>query len=449
MSGPKIVVIGAGSAGFYLSTLGDIFQEKALQNSTLCLVDVNATILGKVDALAKKVAEEFDSKIKIISSTDRTKVLHDADFIILIIAVDREATWKKDISLARKFGIWSYAENGGVGAFGHSARNIATLLPIFDDIQDLAPNAWIVNFTNPVPRIHYAVKYYTKLKCVSFCHQFWAGHYLLGRILIQDLKERGYNLENLEYKSLRNAALQEYQVTAAGLNHFTWMLDVKRKSSEEDMYPLVKKAVVELPSEYEALTRHVFQVFEYLPISGETHLSEYLPYSATENGWKKYNLYNFNFNDARKDKERNLNTMENIINGKLSAKSLNFDVSERLSTIITKIHTDSNSFEPAINTENNNSIGNLPSDAIVEVPSILRRIGVKGVSLGNLPEPIAALCNREISIAKLITCGSIKGDVDMIAQAMALDSTVNNLELAEKITHAYITEFKDYLPQFK
>lgn len=445
---PKIVSIGAGSPSFYFSTLGDIIREENLQEASIYMVDINREILEKVYSLGNKIIQEYDSTVELVAETDRRKVLQNADFVILTIAKDREATWKKDLKLAKQFGIWSYAENGGVGAFGHTARNIATLMPILDDIQELAPKVWVINFTNPLPRIHYAIKKYTRLKCLSFCHQYWHGYSILGKILFKDLKNREYELKDKEYKTIRDIALNEYKVTAAGLNHFTWMLDIKRRSSQEDMYPLIWKYSANLPQDFETLTLHIFKVFGILPVPGDTHLSEYLPYTATKENWQKYNLSPFNFMEARKDKERNLRIMDGIITGELSVNKLNFDVAERLAMIITKIFTDSNSFEPAINTENSGSISNLPSDAIVEIPSVLNRKGASGLRLGNLPEAIAALCNREISIAKLVTQGSIKGDVDLIKQALSIDPMVNDLELAEKLTNIYITEFKDSLPQF-
>ncbi len=200
---PKIVVIGAGSQSFSLATLHQILKAPELQKATLNLVDITESQLNIVNALANKIKDNFDSTVEIISETDRNKVLFDADFVILSVAVDRMATWRMDEKIAQQYGIWHYAENGGPGAFGYTARNLTTILPVINDIQDHAKEAWIINFTNPLPRIHYAVNNYSKLKCISFCHQYWHGYNILGQILRSDLEKQGYSIQNEDYIEIR------------------------------------------------------------------------------------------------------------------------------------------------------------------------------------------------------------------------------------------------------
>jgi alpha-galactosidase len=445
---PSIVVIGAGSQSFSIATLHQILKAPELQKATLNLVDINESQLNIVNALANRIKDTYDSKIEIISVTERNKVLFDADFVILSVAVDRMATWRMDEKIAKEYGIWHYAENGGPGAFGHTARNITTILPIINDIQDDAKEAWIINFTNPLTRIHYAVNNYSKLRCISFCHQYWHGYNILGQLLRSDLEKQGYFIQNEDYSDIRDVALKEYDILAAGLNHFTWMLEIRRKSTYEDLYPLVSSFSKILPLSFERLSLDVFRVFGLFPVPGETHLSEYLPYTTSKDKWDKYNLYFFNKELAQKDRQRNSQKISEIISGKISVDNLTSDESERLATIISKIHSNANSYEPSINTENKGSIKNLPKDAVVEIPCVINRQGASGVRIGDLPEAIAALCRRQISIAKLITKGSVEGSRDHIIQAFALDPLVNDLTKAEKLVEAYIQNYIKDLPQF-
>jgi len=450
MSGdPKIVALGAGSAGFNLVTLGDILKNKNFDKGTLYMVDIDEHKLKMVHSLAKRIKNEFGSKMELVSTSNRYEVLPDADYIILIIGINRDDTWSKDYELGKNFGIYHYAENGGPGSFGHTARNIAVLMPVFNDIQDLAPDSWMINFTNPLPRIHYAINELTSLKCISFCHQFWHGHYILGRLMLPDLQKRIGNDKISNYQDIRNASLKEYDILAAGLNHFSWMLDIKRKGTDEDIYPLIWANLDQVPKKFEALTIRMLKTFKKLLVGGETHISEYLPYTTKKENWDKYNLYPFNFQENKENKIKNMKKIQDMINYKLPLSHLHSDVAERIATIIDSIETNANVYEPALNIENNGCITNLSSDAIVEVPCLLNRFGASGVRIGSLPEPIAAICNQEISIAKLITQGSIKGDIDLITQAFALDPMVRDLELAEILTNAYVEAFKAELPQFK
>lgn len=446
VNNPKIVAIGAGSASFSLEALGRILNQPEFQKATLCMVDTNEESLKTVYTLAKKIKHEKKTQTEIIAEPNRRKVLYDADFVILSVAVDRENTWEQDYKIAKKFGIWHYAENGGPGSFGHTARNIGTVIPILNDIHDYAPDAWLINFTNPLPRIHYAAKDYAKIKCISFCHQFWYGNYILGRILAQNLNIKVNTTTS--YFEFRNASLQEYDILAAGLNHFTWMLDVRRKSTGEDMYPLIRQYSLTMPPTFEALTFHLFRTFGLLPVPGETHLSEYLPYTARKENWKKYNLYHYNFEEGKENRERNWKKIKDLISGKLSLEHLYSDPAERIVDLILELFTNANCLEPAVNIENDGSISNLPDDAIVEVPCIVNRSGAVGVKVGELPEAIAALCQREISIAKLITQASVLGDRNSAIQAFALDPMVNDLDLAERLVSEYLEVFRASMPQF-
>jgi alpha-galactosidase len=445
---PKIVVLGAGSAAFGLAALGDFLKQPDFNNGTLCMVDIDTNKLDLITGLANGLKEKYESSMELLSNKNRREVLQDADFVILVIGVNRDDTWKQDFELGKKFGIYHYAENGGPGSFGHTSRNISVLMPILRDIEDLAPKSWVINFTNPLPRVHYAINKFTKLKCISFCHQFWHGHYILGQIMRPDLEKRSLIKTTNDYLEIRNASLQEYDVTAAGINHFTWMMDIKRNRTFEDLYPIVRHYTERVPVEFEKLTLHMFKIFELLPVPGETHLSEYLPYTHSKHNWKRYNLYNFNFEENKKNRIKNMQKIRDMISGKLSYNYLNSDPAERLVNIVHEIFTNAKKYEPAINIENNGLISNISDDAIVEVPCVVTRRGANGIHIGKLPEAIAAICNREVTIAKLITNGSVKGDREAVIQAFALDPMVNDLELAEKLATAYIDEFKKSLPQF-
>ncbi|UCG01508.1 MAG: hypothetical protein JSW11_18065 [Candidatus Heimdallarchaeota archaeon] len=443
---PKIVVIGAGSTNFCFVTLNDILSDPKLQNASLYMVDINEETLNLVASLAKVIKEQYKSKIELFAETDRRKVLENSDFVILSIGVEREQTWQMDFKIAKKFGIWHYAENGGPGSFGHTARNLAVIMPILNDIHDFSPDSWLLNFTNPLSRIHYAAKDYANINCISFCHQYWNGFYILGRILANDLGIK--KDQNLGYHEYRNLALSEYNILAAGLNHFTWMLEVRRRSNGENLYPLIHLNIDNVPPSYEALTRHIFRIFKLLPVPGETHLSEYLPYTAQKEHWDKYNLYHFDFNENLRNKAKNWQTIKNIINGKIGVDVLQLDPAERIAHLITEIYTDSSFYEPALNIENNGAIRNLPMDSVVEVPCVVNKRGGLGVSVGRLPESIAALCHREISISKLITKASVNGDIEAGIQAFALFPMINDLNLAETLFYEYLEKFKKSLPQF-
>ncbi|MFX1512282.1 MAG: hypothetical protein ACFFCQ_06820 [Promethearchaeota archaeon] len=449
----NIVIIGAGSASFGLENLtGILAHEDLKKKAKISLVDVNASNLKAITALAKLINQKWNSNMKIISTTERKEVLPDADFVVLSVAVDREETWLIDHEIGKQNGIWHYAENGGPGSFGHTSRSLTIIMPILYDIHDLAPDAWLINYTNPVPRIGYAAQY-ANVKCIGLCHQIWLGYAILGRYLANDLGitkhldcEFKWTDESAKIESFFTAkATAEYDIKAAGLNHFTWMLDVRRRETWEDLYPLIRKEASSVNPNFEPLTKHMFKIYGHLPVAGDCHLAEYLPYTFTKENWFKYNIQLYDFDRGQRQRKEMWEKIHLIISGK-HPLDLQPNPEERGDAIITEIFTNANAYEPAVNIVNNGVINNLPDDAIVEVPALVNSHGVSGMNVGRLPEGISALCQREISVAQLITKSSIKGDREMALQAFAL--MVDDLDLAEKLLDEYLQAHKQYLPQF-
>ncbi len=451
-SAANIVIIGAGSASFGLDNLSGIIAHEDLQNSTLKLVDIHEQNLKTINTLGELMRQEWNSDITIESFLDRKQALIDADYVILSVAIDREETWLKDFQIARKYDIYHYAENGLMGSFGHTARGLAFIMPILYDIHDLAPNSWLINFTNPVPRIGYAAEH-VGVKSIGLCHQIWHGYGILGRYLANDL---GIT-ENLNFEvkwtdksqeimsEFAVEAAGEYDIKAAGLNHFTWMLDVRRLDTKEDLYPLIRQEAEYVYPNFEPLTKHMYDIYGLLPVPGDCHLAEYLPYTFSKENWDKYRIQLYDFNRGKIQRENMWVRINEIVSGKREL-DIQPNPSERADAIIGELLTNSNAYEQAVNIPNQGAITNLPDDAIVEVPALVNSFGVSGMKVGRLPEAIAALCQREISIAKLITTASIKGDREPVLQAFAL--MLPDLSIAEQMLDDYIEVHKKYLPQF-
>jgi len=168
-----ITVIGAGSASFGENTLSAILRSERLRGSTLRLVDRNPDTLDIVHRLANRLNREWDADFQISAHADHRDALDGAKFVVNAIEVGaRENLWRRDFEIPIQFGVRQpYAENGGPGGFAHAARNIGPILQIARDMEQACPEAWFVNFTNPMIRICDAVNRRTKIKVVGLCHQ--------------------------------------------------------------------------------------------------------------------------------------------------------------------------------------------------------------------------------------------------------------------------------------
>jgi alpha-galactosidase len=455
----NIVVIGAGSASFGLTNLGAILRTPELAGSELRLVDTDARGLELISKLAERINEEWGSGFTIRSSTDRAALLPGADFVIISVAIDREKCWGLDFEIAKRHGIMHYAENGGPGALMHGSRNIALIMPILRDVERLCPSALVLNFTNPVPRMCIAAARYTKARMVGICHQIYFGYFIVGRVLAKefgidvpaDLKFRWNDPEGAKYiDRIHEVTEERLDIVAAGVNHFTWMLAIRDRKTGEDLYPLFRRRYLEANEDFEPLTRELFSAFGTCPVPGDCHMVEYLPYThnMARDTWNRYDVQMYPLDVAAQDRDDMWGEIEAMAKGQKPIDRLKVVHTERAEQIIASILGDAHSYELAVNIPNDGYVRNLPDGAIVEVPADVSASGIRGIGVGEIPEPAAELVRRQISIAELAVEAGVTGDRDLALRALLIDQMVDDPADARALLDDYLEAEAAYLPQF-
>ncbi len=457
----KIVVIGAGSAQFGGNTLSALLRSKKLRGSTIALVDRNQASLEIVKRLADRLNREWDARMNIQAYLHHHEALEGADFVISAIEVGaREGLWRKDFEIPLKYGVRQpYAENGGPGGFAHAARNIGPVLQIARDMEQACPQAWFVNFSNPMIRICDAVNRHTKIRAVGLCHQIFAGYAMVGVALAGE-----YGIQVPPELTGMHAAIDQFpahvrikqqivpliDVRAAGLNHFSWILSIRDRKTGEDLYPLFRKRFFELDPDFEPLTRDIFSVFGLFPVPGDTHLCEYLPWISDPQTkpWERYNirLYDWDAMAALRDIE--LDHLNDMGAGHMTIEGLRDADSEGALEIIENVATAGTHYHVAANLPNAGQISNLSEGATVETPVVVDGAGVHPVHVGALLEPIAELCRRETTVAQLCVDAAVEGNREKALQSLLLDTITTDIQTARKILDDYLVTYKEYLPQF-
>ena len=231
--GEKIVLIGAGSANFGLEAVSDIFKSLPLEGSEIMLHDTDQGALKETLSVGKKYKTEWDVNFTLNASSNRRDALKDATFVVISIEVSpRFGLWDEDWKYPQQFGFKQiYAENGGPGGLFHSLRIIPPILEICEDINQICPEAYVFNFSNPMQRICHAVTVkYPEMKFIGLCHAIAE--------MERDLPE----LMDTEFKNI------EYR--AGGLNHISILTEVKYKDSQRDAYPLIRDKAMEYYKNY-------------------------------------------------------------------------------------------------------------------------------------------------------------------------------------------------------
>lgn len=457
----KITVIGAGSASFGENTLSAILRSKKLCGSTLALVDRNADTLAVVTRLANRLNHEWDAQFTITSHTNHEDALPDSDFVVNAIEVGaRENLWQKDYEITLKYGVRQpYAENGGPGGFAHAARNIGPIMHIAHHMEQACPEAWFVNFTNPMIRICDAVNRHSRIKAVGLCHQIYAGFTMVGVALAKDL-----GIEVPDELTGMHAAVDQYaahhrvrqqivplvDVRAAGLNHFSWMISLHDRRTGEDLYPLFRKRFFELDPKFEPLTKDVFSAFGLFPIPGDTHLCEYLPWVADSQTrpWDKYNIRLYDWDLMAALRDFGIDRLNDMANSNATIEGLLDTDSEGALEMIENQVCATTHYHLAANLPNVGQLANLPYGCTVETPVIVDGAGIHPVFMGALPEPVAELCRRETMVAQLCVDAAVEGSREKALQCLLLDPVVTDIDTAKKILDDYLATYKEYLPQF-
>ena len=437
----KIVIIGAGSVSFGPAILGDLFSyAERLRGAKIYLVDTNAESLDIMARYAARLNDAVNQPYQICTSTERAEALPDADFVIVSIAIDRLEAWKLDWQIPLKHGVRHVlGENGGPGGLSHALRNIPILLAIARDIERLAPKAMLLNFTNPMTRLCAAVSRETNVRFVGLCHQIGEGYKLVNETL--GLVKADAEHATLAWHDIIREVEQKIHITAAGLNHFTFILDIRDRQTGEDLYPLLRENLAKMPADFELMSRRIMDTFGLFSSVGDGHAGEYVGFAADT-----IPLTGYDFGAYAKRGEAQWERVRAQANG---TNPVDIRMTgERAIPIIDALLHDLNQHELSANIVNDGCISNLPDHAIVEVPAMVTARGVQGIHVGPLPNGLAAMMRNQLDIIDLVVEAGVNGDRKAALQALLLDPVVHSYAQAEHMLDELLAVHKKYLPQF-
>ena len=424
--GRRTVLVGAGSAVFGYNSVLDAVNLPGLRGSNLVLHDIDEGRLHSMAGLARRMNEEAGADLEIEETTDRSEALDGADFVVLSIAVDRMRRWRMDWEIPFKLGIKQViGENGGPGGLFHTMRMVPPVLGICHSIELHCPEALLLNYTNPVPRLCLAISRYTSVKAVGLCHEVEHEMRRLAPII--------------------GVPTQLLDATSAGLNHFSWFKELRLKDGE-DAYPLLERGLRDVKG-FQPLCRALYKKFGLYPSTDDNHAGEYLAYA-----WEACPPRDRGFNwidRMEAEGQRAWERINRLIEGKEELKIKGELSGEGAIRIIEGVITNSGHTELQVNLPNEGQVPNLLPDAVVETPAIINRGGVHPIHVGELPAGLAAICNIQILIQNLAVEAAVHGDKKKALQAMLVDPVVQDNVAAEKAFNELFEAHRDLLPQFE
>lgn len=394
----NITYIGGGSRGWAWNLMSDLAVEHQL-GGTVTLYDIDAEAAEKNVVIGTRMQkEEGNENFKYRVCRDLRESLKGADFVVISILPGTFEEMESDVHYPEKYGIYqSVGDTAGPGGIFRALRTLPMYVEIANAIREAAPEAWVINYTNPMGacvRILYEV--FPQIKAFGCCHEVFGTQELLAKIA-----EREFGKDHIER--------EEIKVNVQGLNHFTWLTEATYQG--EDLFPVYAKYAqkykdgLELEEGKNWMNSHfacancvkfdLFNRYGYIAAAGDRHLAEFCPgwylknpdvvskykFSITPVSWRKENLKKL------LEKSKRLASGEEKVKIERSGEE-----GVRQMKAILGLET----FVTNVNLPNLGQIPNIPKGVVVETNAVFSHGSVKPIFSGTMDENIRNLTNPHI-----------------------------------------------------
>jgi alpha-galactosidase len=441
---PKITFIGAGSVVFTRNLCSDILLAPALQNSTICLMDIDSERLAQARELVQTLIDRRGLKARVEATTDQRAAVRGADYVVTTFQQGGLDAYRLDIEIPQRYGVEQcVGDTLGPGGVFRALRTIPVLLDLCRDMDEAAPDALLLNYVNPMAANCWAVDRATGRPHVGLCHSVQGTSEMLARWI--------------------DVPYEEIVFICAGINHQAFFVEFRR--GDEDVYPRLWEAIRrdEIYGQ-EPVRIDLMKHFGYFVTESSGHASEYVPYFR-----KTAQMVNDDLVPRFKDQHdqwfdfgRTGGYLRHCVSRLEAAQDDYAELvagnkpipTERTheygSYIIEAIETN----RPARingNVPNRNLIPGLPFGCCVEVACLVDGAGIHPTIVDHYPPQLAALNRTNINVQELIVEASLSGNTEAIYHAVALDpltGAVCTLPQIHAMVDELLTAQAHWLPQF-
>lgn len=438
----RITFMGAGSTVFAKNVLGDCMCSDVLSDSTIALYDIDRDRLDESYVLLQAINENINSGKatieKYLGEEERKNALRNSDFVVNAIQVGGyEPCTVTDFEIPKKYGLrQTIADTLGIGGIMRALRTIPVMKAFADDIEEVCPDAWFLNYTNPMAMLTGYMQRYTKVKTIGLCHS------------VQTCSKELLEALDMEDK------LEGRKELIAGINHMGWLLEIQDKEGN-DLYPEIKKRAAHKNAEekHGDMVRYDYmEKFGHYCTESSEHNAEYNPYYIKSNYPELIEKFNIPLDEYPRRCVKQIKDWAEQKDTIMADGNVSHERShEYASRIMEAIVTDE-PYQIGASVINNGLISNLPDDACVEVPCLVNGNGIHPCYVGKLPTQLAAMNMTNINPQLLTIEAAATGDRQKIYQAAMLDPhTMAELSLDDIVAMCdeMIEAHGDYMAMYK
>lgn len=433
--------MGAGSTIFARNVIGDCMCTPSLCDSEFALYDIDEKRLKEseiiLSAINKNVNEGRGKITTYLGEEQRKDALRGASFVVNAIQVGGyEPCTVTDFEIPKKYGLrQTIADTMGIGGIMRALRTIPVMKAFADDMEEVCPDAWLLNYSNPMAMLTGYMLRYTKIKTVGLCHSVQGcSRELLKKLGMED---------KIEGRTDR----------IAGINHMAWLLEIKDKDGN-DLYPEIRKRAKEKNKneKHEDMVRfdYIDKLGYYCTESSE-HNAEYNPFYIKTRYPEMIEEFNIPLDEYPRRCVEQIEGWEKQKNDILSDGKITHERSEEYASYIMEAIVINKPYKIGGNVLNNGLIENLPDEACVEVPCLVDGSGITPCKMGALPLQLAAMNVSNIYPQLLTIEAAATKQKQYIYNAAMMDPLTGG-ELNIKDIYAMVDELleahKDWLPEY-
>ncbi|MCR5824179.1 MAG: alpha-glucosidase/alpha-galactosidase [Lachnospiraceae bacterium] len=446
----NIAYIGGGSRGWAWTFMTDLARENEI-SGTIRLYDIDVPAAKKNETIGNRLSARADvvGKWKYEMKETLEEALTGADFVIISILPKTFDEMEVDVHMPERLGIYqSVGDTAGPGGMMRALRTLPMFLEFAKAIKQYCPEAWVINYTNPMSLCVKALyEGFPGIKAFGCCHEVFGTQKVLAEIVMRELGEK-------------NVTKDDININVQGINHFTWFDYATYKSV--DLLPVYRKFVDEhyeeglefgdmnwMNSTFACAHRVKFDLFRrfgLIAAAGDRHLAEFMPGTdylkdpEQVKGWK-FGLTTVAW--RKEDLKHRLERSERLAKGEEEI-DINQETGEEGVSMIKALCGLGRKVTNVNIPNTGRQIPNLPEDAIVETNALFERDKVRPLYAGALKEDVKALVMPHIKNHERIMNAVLGGnkDVDLICEAFENDPLIKGRAGKEEIRKLVVDMMK-------